>query len=513
MKKHKLGVFAVAGTIYTFCCSGAYGIEDMIPSGGPGMTILALCVLPFIWAYPQAMICSELGSAIPEEGGVYIWVQRAFGEFWGFQAGYWLILINYLFEPTLIILAGDYVGTAFGWSWGATFAFKAGLILFFGYINWRGITDVSFVSTGLAIIVFLAFMCLIVIGATHWQYNPLEPFIPEGESVWMSAGYAFVIGMWMYGGYSQMGNVAGELENPQVIPKALMIALPLSILTYIPTTIVGLASYGQWEDWGTDGVSWVAVAGQAGPIWAGIFVVIAFLGQVSLFNSYLGTSARTIFVMAFDNLAPKIFTRCSKKTGVPDVALLSIIITSLILCTFEFSIIVTLTVTVIFLESGVMMLAAMILRKTEPDMPRPFKVGMPDGLFSAMCIMVVAVCFIFLFLNGTDYFVFGMVVALSGPFLFWLLKKSYGGIGVGNKNVKALSYGDMKPIAVMFFLCAALSVIGFFFFPLYDDPYFFEDIYGIPGIFNIFITLIGIMAVVSAVFGIIFYRTYKSHKS
>ena len=72
--------------IFCLCAAGAYGIEDMIPMAGPGLTLVMLIVLPFLWSIPMAFVASELGSAIPQEGGFYKWVQRACGEFWGFQA-------------------------------------------------------------------------------------------------------------------------------------------------------------------------------------------------------------------------------------------------------------------------------------------------------------------------------------------------------------------------------------------------------------------------------------------
>ena len=77
--------------IFIFVSSGAFGIEDMVgPDGsGPGLTLLLLLVLPIVWALPMALVCSELGSALPEEGGYYRWTRRSMGEFWGFQCGWW----------------------------------------------------------------------------------------------------------------------------------------------------------------------------------------------------------------------------------------------------------------------------------------------------------------------------------------------------------------------------------------------------------------------------------------
>jgi amino acid transporter len=57
----------------------------MISASGPGMAILMLLLLPFFWSIPMGLVCSELGTAIPDEGGFYRWVQRAMVNFGAFR--------------------------------------------------------------------------------------------------------------------------------------------------------------------------------------------------------------------------------------------------------------------------------------------------------------------------------------------------------------------------------------------------------------------------------------------
>ena len=128
----------------------------------------------------------------------------------------------------------------------------------------------------------------------------------------------------MYAGYESMSSLAGELENPQIIPKAIIIALPLIIGTYVLPTIASLGYVGQWESWGSDGVSYVNVAMQYAPAFGVAFMLVAFISNISMFNVYLASGARGFFVMAEDNLAPKALTKCDKKHGVPYVAILSL---------------------------------------------------------------------------------------------------------------------------------------------------------------------------------------------
>src|SRR6185503_4536678 len=65
------------------------GVEDVVSSFGPGLTLLLLAVTPVLWSLPVALAMAELAAAMPDEGGYVTWVRRAFGPFWGCQVGWW----------------------------------------------------------------------------------------------------------------------------------------------------------------------------------------------------------------------------------------------------------------------------------------------------------------------------------------------------------------------------------------------------------------------------------------
>ncbi|NDH64697.1 MAG: amino acid permease, partial [Alphaproteobacteria bacterium] len=67
---------------------GPFSIEGLVAALGPVLAIAMLGILPFIWALPETLIVAELSSMLPEEGGYYTWVRRAFGPFWAFQNGW-----------------------------------------------------------------------------------------------------------------------------------------------------------------------------------------------------------------------------------------------------------------------------------------------------------------------------------------------------------------------------------------------------------------------------------------
>ena len=89
LKKVNIGAFGIAIMLYCLVASGAFGIEEIIPLVGPGMTLILLAVFPFIWGHPISSLVAECNALMPAEGGVQTWARAALGEFWGYQVGWW----------------------------------------------------------------------------------------------------------------------------------------------------------------------------------------------------------------------------------------------------------------------------------------------------------------------------------------------------------------------------------------------------------------------------------------
>jgi amino acid transporter len=515
LKRQKVGIIGVIGMIYAMTAAGAYGIEDMVSSSGPGMTVIMLLVLPLVWALPIALASSELGSAIPDECGYYKWVQRALGEFWGFQIG-WLKNIGiYINVAVFVVLATDYIASYAGLSNLQSYIVKVVIIVIFTWINLRGIKDVAIVSTIISGAILIAFAGIAIIGFLHFSANPFEPVVATGQTVIGSIGSSIAIGMWMYAGYESMSSLAGELENPQIIPKAIILALPLIIGTYVLPTIAALGSVGQWESWGSDGVSYIDVAAKYAPVFGVAFMLVAVISNISMFNVYLASGARGFFVMAEDNLAPKVLAKCDKKHGVPYVAILSLSIVSLILCTFQFAILVTIVSLFNMGLYSLIMISQIVLRRKEPDLERPYKIKLGKTGTDIFCTIPVIVAFIALYINGTDYFVLGLIGMITGPVAYIIFKRVYGGLYKNdpkkypiNPNTK-LAVGDTKRIAIAFGILAVLMIVGRMFLPGYDDPGYYAELYGRANIFDLFMNIVAAAGAVCAAIAIIFAIIYK----
>jgi amino acid transporter len=466
LKKSKVGFWSLFFMIFCMVSAGAYGIEDMIPSSGPGMTLLILLFLPLIFAVPLGLIAAELGSAIPEEGGYYKWVQRGMGEYWAFVAGWWRTIATYVDNTLYIILAISYLQVFVEMSPAVSFAVKAVIILLLTYINVRGVADVGRISTVFSLIVLLSFLIIIVLGFAHWQYNPFVPLVPEGETVWSSIGMGLAIGMWLYYGFISISTIAGEIDNPQIIPRALIWSLPFIIAMYFLPTLTGLASIGRWGEWGSDGgINFADMSQLSGFVGFSIlFVVAAFVSNISLFNVYLASGSRGFFVMGEDNLAPKFFRHLHKKYGTPDYAIYSMAVVNLILCQFGFDTLVVIDVFLTMFAFILVFISAVLLRIKEPDLPRPYKIPVGTSMLAIISALPALICFIALFTNGIGYFYWGLIAALSGPVAYYFIKKQYGGIEAEKLDPKTvLASGDFRRIAWSFSVFTVCGVAGQFY--------------------------------------------------
>lgn len=487
LKQHDIKVSTVVFMIFCLVAAGCYGIEEMIPECGPGLTIIMLCVLPFVWGLPFGLVASELGSVRPQEGGYYKWVQEALGEFWGFQAGWWRTISIYIDNTTYVILAGGYAATVWDMGYLGEFLLKFAMIFLFTVVNIRGVKDVGIVSTILSILVMVAFGVVAICGFLNWggdattastisfQITP-EPAEGIGDWFFYIAG-GISVGMWMYSGYESMSTIAGEVSNPQVIPKGTLVTIPLIMAVYILPTTAGLGSLGQWTNWGTEAgsVGYADVVSHFwGPAFGIIFVIVAILAQCSIYNTYIASGSRGFFSLADDNLAPPVMVKCDKKHGVPYIAVLSVGIFNLIFCMFPFGFIVVLDCALLMASYILVYISAMILRRRIPAEEYKFKIPGGNGFLAVLCIVPICVAILATFINGSDYYIGGMVGIITGPILYFIWRRRYGGLSKKNPDAfplnpkTGLGIGDTRKISFLFLIMSIMNFIALVFEPWYE---------------------------------------------
>src|SRR6201984_2251738 len=104
-----------------------FGYEEIFHSSGPGMALVFLTFVPLFWSIPISLAAAELNSLLPVQGGFYRWSRAAFGDFWGFQCGWWNWTGTFLLNSLYGVLLMDYLSSYFPWITGNVKWLRAGL--------------------------------------------------------------------------------------------------------------------------------------------------------------------------------------------------------------------------------------------------------------------------------------------------------------------------------------------------------------------------------------------------
>ena len=420
----KAGLFYFVFVMFAYTTGGPFGMEEMVTTSGPGLTLLYLLVLPFFWCIPVSLVAAELTTTIPVEGGFYRWVRASFGDFWGFLAGWWNWSASWLLGGSYAVLFSDYLANYFpflaGWK---HYAVSVALISVLAYVNTRGIQMVGRVATVLEISVLIPVLLLCVIGAARWRYNPFHPFVPPHVPPFQVFGVGLALGLWLYSGYEQCSSVAEEIENPQrSYPRALAIVVPLSVATYFLPALFSLAALGNWQEWNTAYLS--TAAKLIGGGWLGfLMTAAAMLGNVSLLNATVLTSTRMPSSMAEDGYLPPLFAAKHKKFGTPWIAIL---ISSAIYALLAFHTLAQLLTVYVWLRilvTVLTVLAAWRLRKARPEMKRPFRI--PWGAAGLAYVVIAPLAMSAVALVGSDKFAlkWGPVPVALGVMAYFVFPK------------------------------------------------------------------------------------------
>ncbi len=383
----------VAATFF-MVSGGPYGIEDIIGGAGYAWAFVLLLSLPVLWSLPTALMIGELASALPAEGGFYVWVRRALGPFWGFQEA-WLSLAASIFDmaiyPTLFTLylgrlAPSLTAGHRGIWW--SLAVLAICLLW----NLLGAASVGSGSIWLMCLLMAPFAILVVAGMRHGVSTATSP-----TSHTLDFATAFLVALWNYMGWDNASTVAAEVERPQHnYPRAMIGAAVLVAICYIVPTLAAHAaglssttfSTGSWAD---------AARMLVGP-WLGLAIVAG--GMVNGFgmcNALMLSYTRLPVALARDGFLPRLLAR-HNRAGAPWVAI--------ILCAFGWGLALNLTFERLIsidlvLYGGSLILefvALAVLRWREPQLARPFRIaggttacvllGIPPTILIAVALLM-----------------------------------------------------------------------------------------------------------------------------
>ena len=412
-KKFRL-MDAILGTVcLTLVC------ESVMPTAAIGNTQYFWWILLLVgFCLPYGMISAELGTTYPSEGGMYDWVKRAFGPKWAGRVA-WNYWVNFpLWISSLAVAVTDIIAGMFEIELNIWLLLLIQLVYIWlvTFLSTKRIGESKeVVNIGTAFKVFLllgiGILGIYVFAKTGQSANPISgvgDLLPSLD--FDSLSFISII-IFNFMGFEVVGTWVDDMENPKKqIPKALIFGgLLMAIFYVLPATgfNIALEANENWIGAGAEIVvdvlnSLFASAGIAAGfvkplvIICGIMFIYTFIANIASWSFGVNAVAK---YAAEDGSLPKAFTPTNKE-GVPyKAAIINGIVASLICIggvvavqisdgfSSAFSLFFKLSWITLLIGYAPMFLAFIKLRRTEPNIERPYKMPGSNGVVKFASIL------------------------------------------------------------------------------------------------------------------------------
>ena len=357
--------------------------------GGPGLIagylgntwiILAVWLLGGVMAALSTLVLAEMAAALPLAGGKYVYAREAYGPVMGFVAGWSEVFVTRGFSGAAkAVLIATYLVSLMGF--GSVKAISAGVILAYVLINLAGLRagkTFQNVTTVIKVLVLLAIAAAGIGAGDAASFGAAAGEVAPGAAtggVLLAFALAYQNVSFAYYGWEDASKLAGETKDPgRAMPRILLGGAAAVAVLYLLMNVAFLSALTPAEMAGSELVARDAIAAAFGDAAGTLVVVASLLILISSLNVNFMGLPRVAFGLARDGLAPRIFTRVSEAgTPVPGLLFISTVILVLTLSgTFEdlirFMMLVAISVDTMVLS------AILRLRKTRPELERPFRV-------------------------------------------------------------------------------------------------------------------------------------------
>ena len=410
----------------------------MTALGGP--QAMVGWVIAVLIAVFDGMIWSELGAMMPGSGGSYLYLREAFGRESLGRLMAFLFIWQFILSGPLEIASG-YIGFAkyAGYIWrGLTPSGTLLVAVAVGCVNiallYRRITLIGKLTVALWAGTLLTTLAVIVTGAFH--FDPAVAFDFPPHAFDFSLGFLFGlgaatrVGVYDYLGYYDVCYIADEVRDPgRVIPRSIIISVVCVAVIYfaINLSVIGVVP---WRDFvpadarpDSDFVVSVFMERIYGRGPATVFTaMVLWTAFGSVFALLLGYS-RIPYAAALDGYFFKVFGRLHPTKNFPHVSLLAIGAISILCSLFSLGMVIDALITTRILVQFIgQVFAVILLRRREPERPRPYRVWLYP-----LPNLLALVGWVFVFAT-TDWpvILFGLGMLAAGAVLFLLWSRRTG---------------------------------------------------------------------------------------
>jgi glutamate:GABA antiporter len=397
-------------TLFTVCA--IIVMDTLAPSASIGASSISWWIITLLLFFiPYGLITAELGSTYPEQGGLYVWVKRAFGNKWAARSTWYYWINVALWMPSVYILFAGMFAQMFFPDLSLWMQILIGIVLTWitVVIGVATLEVGKWVPNAGAIIKALIMLVLGVGGVAYGLKNGIANDLSFAAMLpsW-GAGLTFLpVIVYSFMGFELMSGAGEEMENPgKDIPAAIIISGALIAFFYLFAT-VGILFALPLDQLGLiSGILDTLKAVMGNSTLGNIAVIVLGIGALYTFLANMVTwtmgANRTAAEAANEGELPAIFSKLHPKNQTPVGAyVLTGVISSFVLVIYGFmagsneELFWTLFAfsSIIFLLPYLAMFPAFVkLRTIDKDIVRPYRV--PGG--KTLAVMIAVVCEIFI---------------------------------------------------------------------------------------------------------------------
>ena len=429
-----LGLSAALSTVIGMVIGGGVFFKPQavytLTGGAPGLGMIAWFIAGVL-TITAGLTAAEVSAAIPKTGGMMVYIEEIYGKKLGMLTGW---MQSVLFFPATIaaiaVMFGNQTCLLLGLNENLIIPITIFTILFICFLNTLGSKTSGMIQTISTIAKLVPLFIIVVFGFIKGNGNNsiFTPIVAENLSPMSIIGQVLIAILFAYDGWINVGALAGEMKNPgKDLPKAIVGGLSAVMAVYLIINVAYLWVLPANE---------LTVANPAAAIAAKLFgdmggkIVTAGI-LISVFgcaNGYLLTGPRVLYTLGQQKSIPgyKTISVLNKNNVPANATLIMAVLASLYALSGQFDLLTDLSMFAIWSFYVLTFIGVIKLRKSQPDLYRPYKVPMYPVI---PCIAIAGGLFVvlnqllFAGMTNTIISLAGVVVTLIGLPLYNLAQK------------------------------------------------------------------------------------------
>jgi basic amino acid/polyamine antiporter, APA family len=397
----KLSLFDGAALLVgTVIGSGIFVVPSLIAQRipEPGL-VIAIWIFSGLLVLCGALTLAELGTMLPESGGLYVYMREAYGPFWAFLYGWTIMLV--VIPGSIAALTSAFLLYLKYFVPLAIVSEKAlGIALLVGlaFINARGAKLGAGVQNLFTLLKVAGLASLVIFAVVVGQGSASNflPVMPDrvAPGLMSAIGLAMISTLFAYDGWHFVGFVAGEMRDPgRTVPRSIFLGTAIVIAIYLAANLAYIYVLGQGRIASSQRVAADAMSAMIGPAGATLITFAILSSTFGAISANVLAGPRVLFAMARDGTLIERLARIDPQRETPANAIWALATWACVLTlTGGYEHLITMSQFANWIFFTMVVLSVIVLRRKHPEWPRPYRAtGYP---FTVLVFVVVSSAFV-----------------------------------------------------------------------------------------------------------------------